>query len=284
MAGPWEKYGAAAADPTVGYSPTDAPDRLAPDTMNAFALDLLANGGKGAAGILNQDPGAQYRRTYATTQGANAANLKFKQDMTNPLLDRIHDFADIGTKAGPDVLSLATGPNYSRGEEADHSGFLHNLINDGSDLFNGLINGNLAMATGQDSASQAYQASRAARLGSGDPSHPNNYDKALAANTEMQHLRDAIGSAVKGLPGGKGGSTDQDQSLVLDMVGKALNAPNPEAFYKILHDAENTLRGRAGLPALPEKDSYLPDAWTKPAPQQSAAPAPSGFKYLGKVQ
>lgn len=275
-------------DPTVGYSPGDAPDRLAPDTMKAFTLDLLANGGKGAASILTQDPGAQYRRNYATTQGTNAANLKYKQDMTTPLLDRIHDFANIGTKAGPDVLPLATGPNYGREDNANDHGFLHNLINDASDLYNGVTNGNLAMATGQDTASQAYQASRAARLGSGDPSKPNEYDKALSANIEMQHLRDAIGSAVKGLPGGKGGSTDQDQSLVLDMVGKALNAPNPEAFYKILHDAENTLRGRANLPALPEKDSYLPDEWQKKPPLgppgSPPAPASSGFKYIGKVQ
>jgi hypothetical protein len=103
----------------------------------------------------------------------------------------------------------------------------------------------------------------------------------------MQHLRDAIGSAVKALPGSKGGTTDQDQALVLDMVGKALNAPTPEAFYKILHDAENTLRGRAGLPALPERESYLPPEWTQSQGQgapAAEAPSTSGFKYLGRMQ
>lgn len=294
MPGPWEKYQAvsqpsANADPTVGYSPNDAPDRLAPDTMRAFAIDLMANGGKGAASILTQDPGSQYRRTYATTQGANAANLKYKQDMTNPLIDRIHDFENIGTKAGPDVLPLAIGPNYAPQDAKDNS-FIHNTINDVTNLATGIYNGNLAQATGQDTASQAYQAQRAARYGSGDPAHPNNYDKALSTNIELQHLRDAIGSAVKGLPGSKGGTTDQDQSLVLDMVGKALNAPTPEAFYKILHDAENTLRGRAGLAALPDRDSYVPPEFSQPqgaampAQNSAAAPASSGFKYLGRMQ
>jgi hypothetical protein len=300
MAGPWEKYQATAqpaagGDPTVGYSPGVAPDRLAPDTMRAFAIDLMANNGKGAASILTQDPGAQYRRTYATTQGANAANLKYKQDMTNPLLDRIHDFENIGTKAGPDVLGLAIGPNYAPQDAKDNS-FIHNTINDVTNLATGIYNGNMAQATGQDTASQAYQAQRAARYGSGDPNNPNKYDKALSANIEMQHLRDAIGSAVKALPGGsKGGSTDQDQALVLDMVGKALNAPTPDAFYKILHDAENTLRGRAGLSALPEQESYLPPQWSQAeqvrqanANRQSFLPpdqpaASGGFKYIGRM-
>jgi len=284
-------------DTTVGYGAMETPpDRMSPDTMRAFGVDLMANGGKGAASILTQDPGAQYRRNYATTQGANAANLKFKQEMTSPLIDRIRDFANIGTKAGPEVLSLATGPNYAP-QDAKDSSFVHNTINDVTNLATGIWNQNLAQATGQDTASQAYQAQRAARYGSGDPAKPNNYDKALSANIEMQHLRDAIGSAVKGLPGGKGGSTDQDQALVLDMVGKALNAPTPEAFYKILHDAENTLRGRAGLPAVPDKESYLPEEWSQGAnlqqsqsnrqsflpPDASTETAGGGFKYLGKL-
>lgn len=293
---PFAAPGANSADPTVGYAPGTPPDRLSPDTMRAFAIDLLANNGKGAASILTQDPGSQYRRTFANTQATNAANLKYKQDMTTPLLDRIHDFANIGTRAGKDVLSLAIGPNYAP-QDADHQGVAHNFINDAVNLGTGIWNGNLAQATGQDIASQAYQAQRAARYGSGDPNNPNNYDKALATNIELQHLRDAIGSAVKALPGGsKGGTTDQDQALVLDMVGKALNAPTPDAFYKILHDAENTLRGRAGLPALPEQESYLPPEWSggeqlrqAMSNRQSFLPsdqdgAPSaGFKYIGRL-
>src|SRR5262249_43195938 len=139
MAGPWEKYqpGTQAyydnfarpanpstsvpnpGDPTsfTGATPagTTAPARLSPDTMRAFAIDMLANGGKGAAGILTQDPGAQYAKTYATKMAGDNADVADLQNAVQPLLRRVEDFRDIARNAGPDVLGKATGPDYSGG-------------------------------------------------------------------------------------------------------------------------------------------------------------------------
>ena len=227
-----------AQDGTQGYASVPPPQRLSPDTMRAFGIDVMMNGGKGAASILTQDAGSQYQKKRANVQAENQANLEYKQALTKPLLDRIQDFRNIGTKAGPDVLQKATGPNY------------------GGD-------GGLSSYVLPDTSSQSYQALRAASQHMNPLSDQGSYDKARDANLEMHHLKDAIGSAVKALPGSKGPTTDQDQALVLDMVGKALNASNPETFYKILHDAENTLRGRSGLAARPDQDSYLPKEWSK---------------------
>ncbi len=79
----------------------------------------------------------------------------------------------------------------------------------------------------------------------------------------MQHINKMLGASVKALPGSKGAgvSTDQDQALVLDAVGEALHAQDPETFFKILHDAENGLRARSGMPPLPQPKSFKPDAW-----------------------
>jgi hypothetical protein len=226
------------------------PGRYDPETMRAFTIDLLANGGKGAASILNNDPGQQYSRSYANTMAANQAGLDFKQKMSTPLLEQIQHMRQLATDAGYDVLQKATGPDYTEG--TDPKSWLPTL--------------------GMDTSGQRYQNLRAwghaadlpgRALGLDDA---DSYDQAAKLNLQFQHLKKMIGAEVKAVPGTKGGgtATDQDQALVLDAVGEALHAQDPETFFRILHDAENGVRGRAGMQQLPQPKSFLPNGWTPP--------------------
>jgi hypothetical protein len=245
MAGPWEKYQAAAqpaapstalpapGDPTAfsGYTPAGntTPSRLSPDTMRAFAIDLMANNGKGGSAILNNDPGSQYAKKYATETASNNADLANLQNATQPLLRRIEDFRDIARNAGPDVLTKATGPDYS---------------------------GGYSYLPLPNTSSQMYQNVRQFFQHLNPFSDQESYKKATDANLEMQHLKDAIAASFKQLPGaGKGGATDQAQRTVDNMLGHALQSQDPETFFKIAHDAMNTVRGFARLPDLPASDA-----------------------------
>ena len=266
----------AAGDPTAfAGQQTPAgmttPGRYDPQTMRAFALDVMANKGKGAASILNNDPGQVSARSYALTQGQNQSNLDFKQKMTAPMLESIHHMREMGDAAGDEVLGQAIGPDY--GALSEHPSWLE------SGLKTFL----------PDTSGEFYQNIRSKLTPSAVPgvngvdhSWGQTNDAAKDLNLQFHHLVKGIGAGVKAIPGTKNGgtSTDADQALVLDAVGEALKASNPQTHRNILYDAENILRGRAGLQALPKPPGYSPSPWlAKNAPRspqqaQAAAPAP----------
>ena len=266
--------------PTAGMT---TPGRFDPQTMKAFALDLMANKGKGAASILNNDPGQARARAYGIMQGQNDENLRFKQQMTAPMLESIHHMREMGDSAGDKVLGQAIGPDYGAlsenpsGPESWAKAFMPNT------------------------SGEFYQNMRAKLTPSAVPgvngvdhSWSETNDAAKDLNLQFHHLVKGIGAGVKAIPGTKNGgtSTDADQALVLDAVGEALKASNPQTHRNILYDAENILRGRAGLQALPKPPGYSPSPWLSkakasgmipsqpaqaaggPAPQ-AAAPAPA---------
>lgn len=246
-------------DPTAygGATPAlaETPDYLTNNDMRSLSLEMLA--GRGSQAVINQAPGHIYARQYASKAGGNEADLKNKQNAVDPLLRRIQDFEDIGTHAGPDILGKATGPNYVNSGE-------YNPVN----VFM------------PDTASEAYQSTRAFLRG-------GDYTKARDANLEMHHLKDAVAASFKALPGaGAGGPTDQAQRTVDSMLGAAMHSGDPQTFYKILHDAKNTLRGFARYPDLPGNPdaNYVPPGFGQPPPpaggpppgqQGAAAPPPA---------
>ena len=232
-----------------------------------MAFDLALNNGKGMSGILNNDPGSKYATTYAAKTAEDNASLNYKQKMTAPLLTQIQHMRQLATDAGADVLTKATGPDYSEGQDGSWlPGFLH-----------------------PDTSGQPYQNVRSWAHWADVPGRAlgwddaGSYDKAAKLNLQMQHLKKMIGAQVKALPGSKGGgaSTDQDQALVLDAVGEALHAQDPETFFSILHDAENGLRARSGMPPLPVPKSYVPDQWGKPAATPDAQSNPNAAAIAG---
>lgn len=254
MGGPWERYQQQPANgmalPQPG-APTEftgqgtagqvVPKRLSDDTLESAMFDIYANGGKGMSGILNNDPGAQYMRTYANKQAEDHAEIANVRAAVEPLLRRVDDFEGIAKKAGPDVLAKATGPNYG-GDSGVASWVL------------------------PDTSSQAYQNVREMAQHLNPLSDQESYRKATNANLEMQHLRHAVAASFKSLPGsGKGGATDQAQRTVDEMLGAAMNAKDSETFFKILHDAKNTLRTFARMQDLPERQEYKPETWQAPA-------------------
>lgn len=235
--------------PTAGMT---TPGRFDPQTMKAFALDLMANKGKGAASILNNDPGQARARAYGIMQGQNDENLRFKQQMTAPMLESIHHMREMGDMAGDKVLGQAIGPDY--GALSEHPSWLE------SGLKTFL----------PDTSGEFYQNMRAkltpsavAGVNGVDHSWSETNDAAKDLNLQFHHLVKGIGAGVKAIPGTKNGgtSTDADQALVLDAVGEALKASNPQTHRNILYDAENILRGRAGLKALPPPEGYTPSPW-----------------------
>ena len=228
------------------------PERFDPRTMKMFALDLLANKGKGASSILNNDPGQARARAYGITQGQNQQNLDFKQKMTEPMLESIHHMRAMGDAAGDEVLGQAIGPDY--GALSEKAGWLESGLK----------------ALLPDTSGEFYQNMRSALTPAAVPgvhgvdhsmAETNNAAKDL--NLQFHHLVKGIGAGVKAIPGTKNGgtSTDADQALVLDAVGEALKASNPQTHRNILYDAENILRGRAGLKALPPPQGYSPSPW-----------------------
>jgi hypothetical protein len=217
-----------------------------------MAYDLALNGGKGMSTILNNDPGSKYATSYAAKTAEDNASLNMKQKMTAPLLAQIQHMRELATDAGSDVLTKATGPDYSEGQEGSWlPGFLH-----------------------PDTSGQPYQNFRAMAQHANPFSDQKSYDDAASLNLQMQHIKKMLGASVKALPGTKGGgaSTDQDQALVLDAVGEALHAQDPETFFKILHDAQNGLRARSGMPPLPTPKSFIPDQWNTSSPAAQANP------------
>jgi hypothetical protein len=65
------------------------------------------------------------------------------------------------------------------------------------------------------------------------------------------------------------------------MLGHAMNAQDPETFFKIAHDAMNTIRGFARLPdedastgSVPTGGAWGGQAPSQAAPQQQSAPRP----------
>ncbi len=233
------------------------PGRYDPETMRAFAIDLMANGGKGAASILQGDPGQQYAKSYATTQAANQAGLDFKQKMTDKMTDIIHGVRDKLDAAGPDIADMATGPDY--GQLSDDPSAVERLVK----------------APLPDTSGEFYQNARAGLRdllnlpgqfipGVSDYTQywADKGNKARNLNLELHHLVKGIGAGVKAIPGTKNGgtSTDADQALVLDAVGEAMHAADTPTRNNILFDAENILRARAGQPRLPPPPGYQPSS------------------------
>lgn len=214
-----------------------------------------------AAAAIEKTPEYLKRAQYAKDSGAAIQDVEETRRGAQPLLNGIDALEKRFAQVGPKVAQLAIGPNYTPTDQ-EHTSWLHNTINDVTNLGSGIANGNRAMALGQDSASPSYQAARAQRYGSGNPTNPNDYDKALAANTEMQHFKKGIATMFKAMPGsGKNGATDKAQATLEEMVDAAIHAPDPETFYRITHAAKNFIRNMAQYPSLPEPQNYLPQQW-----------------------
>lgn len=233
------------------------PTRISADTKRAMALDLVLNGGKGMASILNNDPGSKYATKYAEQTASDNAALNLKQKMTAPMLDIIQGMREKLDAAGPEIADMATGPNYGQ------------LSDDPSWIESG------AKSVLPDTSAEFYQNARAAVRnianstlgyipGVGQFTQPlaDRGNAARNLNLELHHLVKGIGAGVKAIPGTKGGgvSTDADQALVLDAVGEAMHSADAATRNNILFDAENILRARAGMPRLPAPPSYQPSS------------------------
>lgn len=234
------------------------PSRISPDTKRAMVYDLALNGGKGMSTIINNDPGSQYAKSYAVKTAEDNAAINMKQKMTRPMLDIIHSMREKIAAAGPDIAQMATGPDY--GKLSDDPSWLESIVK----------------APLPNTSGEFYQNARAATrdvlnstigyvpgLSGWTQGLADRGRKARDLNLELHHLVKGIGAGVKAIPGTKGGgvSTDADQALVLDAVGEAMNASNPETQTNILFDAENILRARAGMPRLPAPPGYKPSAY-----------------------
>lgn len=234
------------------------PSRISPDTKRAMVYDLALNGGKGMSTIINNDPGSQYAKSYAVKTAEDNAAINMKQKMTRPMLDIIQSMREKIAAAGPDIAQMATGPNY--GKLSDDPSWLESIVK----------------APLPDTSGEFYQNARAATrdvlnstigyvpgLSGWTQGLADRGRKARDLNLELHHLVKGIGAGVKAIPGTKGGgvSTDADQALVLDAVGEAMHASNPETQNNILFDANNILRARAGMPRLPAPPGYKPSAY-----------------------
>lgn len=234
------------------------PSRISPDTKRAMAYDLALNGGKGMSTIINNDPGSQYAKSYAVKTAEDNAAINMKQKMTRPMLDIIHSMREKIAAAGPDIAQMATGPDY--GKLSDDPSWLESIVkaplpNTSGEFYQ---NARAAVRNGLNSTVGYIPGAAGWTQGLADRGN-----KARDLNLELHHLVKGIGAGVKAIPGTKGGgvSTDADQALVLDAVGEAMNASNPETQTNILFDAENILRARAGMPRLPPPPGYKPSAY-----------------------
>jgi len=234
------------------------PSRISPDTKRAMAYDLALNGGKGMSTIINNDPGSQYAKSYAVKTAEDNAAINMKQKMTQPMLDIIHSMREKIAAAGPDIAQMATGPDY--GKLSDDPSWLESIVkaplpNTSGEFYQ---NARAAVRNGLNSTVGYIPGAAGWTQGLADRGN-----KARDLNLELHHLVKGIGAGVKAIPGTKGGgvSTDADQALVLDAVGEAMKASNPETQNNILFDAENILRARAGKPRLPPPPGYKPSAY-----------------------
>jgi hypothetical protein len=207
-----------------------------------LAAGLMSGGNsRGMATVIQNTPGHQAAVEYAKKIAGDKADIANTQRGVLPMLRALDGMEKRFTESGPGVASEAIGPNYG-----------------GSYI------------PLPDTASPMYQNIRAYFRGSGDVNAPNDYDKAADLNNQMQHAQEGIATLFKAIPGsGKGGSTDQAQETLSNMVGKAIHARDPETFYRIMHDAKNFVRGLGQFDQLPEPKSYLPPNFQ---PQQLGAP------------
>lgn len=209
--------------------------------------------------------GSIERNEYGREMGKNIANFENTRKSLDPVLAMMDDIKQDAIKAGPGILHMATGPTYGS--------------NDGSSYLPGIA-----------TSGGAYQA---ARKGISDILHPwqmvtgeqNDADKAYALNTKMQHLKKAVATLYKSVPGagGKGGGTDQSQRELEDAIGEMMKTADPETFFQILHDATNTARGLGAYEPMARQERYSPwDASGKLIQQPQAAPqnGQGGWKYV----
>lgn len=223
-----------------------------------MAYDLALNGGKGMSTIINNDPGSQYAKSYAVKTAEDNAAINMKQKMTRPMLDIIHSMREKIAAAGPDIAQMATGADY--GKLSDDPSWLESIVKaplpDTSGEF--YQNARAAVRNGVNSTVGYIPGAAGWTQGLADRGN-----KARNLNLELHHLVKGIGAGVKSIPGTKGGgvSTDADQALVLDAVGEAMHASDPETQNNILFDAENILRARAGMPRLQAPSGYKPSAY-----------------------
>ena len=86
------------------------------------------------------------------------------------------------------------------------------------------------------------------------------WDQAYNVNIRMQHMKEMLGAQMKMLGQG-GGGTDQQQTVVMDAVGKAMHASNPETFFAIMHDATNGVKVLGKMPLDKNPDDHIPQTW-----------------------
>lgn len=279
----------ASGNPMAGFGVT--PPYQTDEDFNQIGLAAaLGERNRGVIQAIQNTPGHQARIEYSKHVADDQADLGNTQRGVIPMLKDIDALETRIRQAGPDVASLAIGPDYTPADQKD-SGFLHNTLSDLLDLGTGIATGDRGVAFQQDTGSNAFQSKSAKMYGSGDPANPNNYDKAADLNNELQHFKEGIATAFKAIPGsGKAGSTDQAQATLSEMINAGIHSRNPETLFRILHAAKNIVRGLGNFPEIPEPQSFIPQQWQKPQPGSPPAaaslppPQPSRFKYLGKVQ
>ncbi len=161
----------------------------------------------------------------------------------SPLLNGLRQMRQLGDDAGSDVLTKATGPDYSQ-----YSPLLPDT----------------AGPTYQTARSLAQHLNPFSDVDASDAEQPLPYDEAPQLNAKLRHIQEALSGHVNSL-----GTSDADQSperaLVLGAMKQAIHAPDPETFFSVLHQTENQLRARAGMSPLPDRASYLPEGWARPS-------------------
>lgn len=264
-----------AGDPTALASGAAAPG--AQTTPGYFSPEdvqrarLMSGASPREVSALMHTPGAVQRDNYARWQGKYSADVENTRKSLAPVLSMMEDIKRAAMEAGPDTLHMATGPNYG---------------SDDPKSWNPLPN----------TSGGSYQAIRAflnnMTLGAPDTvsttfGSPRDSNAAYALNTKMQHLKKAVATLYKSVPGagGKGGGTDQSQRELEDAIGEMMKTADPETFFSILHDATNTARGLGAYDPLPRSEKYSPwGADGKPIKQTEQLPSAGGFKYLGPAR
>jgi hypothetical protein len=234
--------GSSIAGPMKGYTVGPSGDYQAnfeapPTPLNSDAernLILFNELGRGSASVIQNTPQYQAAIKSAQETAADNANLRKSQLSGKQLLDMMDELGRQMYRAGPDVLSAATGPNELQG----------------------IGDWNPQKWWNNDLSSEGYQARRYAN--ESDPEKKELYGRALALNGELHHMVNAIGALAKNTGGGRQGGTDQSQQVILNMVDEILHNPDNEAKFRILNVARNAARGLSGYQQVPVPDVNTP--------------------------
>ena len=249
-------------DPTALASGAAAPGMqstpayFSPDDVQRARLEAQMS--PRLATALSHTQGAVSRDAYGKEIGHDQAATENTRKSLAPVLSMMEDIKRDATAAGPATLHMATGPNYGS-EDPKSWNPLPNTSGGSYQAARAFMNN--WMAGAPDAVSSALGA-------------PRDSNAAYALNTKMQHLKKAVATLYKSVPGagGKIGGTDQSQRELEDAIGEMMKTADPETFFSILHDATNTARGLGAYDPLPRSEKYSPwDANGKPI-----AAAPSG--------